>query len=451
MTAPAGDVADRLERLAVLAPGDGIDPDAVWTRGRRRQRVRLGAALTAVAAVGLLGTTATPLLVERAQQVEPAGADPRMVLPDVIRQPGGWEPQFPGTPGRLSAVGVGTRAGLWSDRNAWWGVSAATGESRFLDLPGALELSPAALSDDGSHVAYWIATTADADALGPSGDGMALADGVAVLDLETGERETWTIESEHGLWIGGLAWAGDVLWWSAGSARLLEKDAIGARQRTRTWDLGTGERDDSPGSAQRVTANGVGDAPGGFVELRGSQRLTVVSGAVPTTVRLTLPDDAPAGAGTTDPTVSTDGSLVATLLMPDASTYDESPKPVVVGDLGSGEITLRRVGGVSAQSVLGWRSPSEVLVGGLDDVGEGRPRQVNRVWTLDVATGEREALLELSGNFPDVAAEAWTADVVAAPDAPFAPDPRLVGLGLVVATFAAWRVVVRARGRRERA
>jgi F-type H+-transporting ATPase subunit delta len=78
-----------------------------------------------------------------------------MVLPDVVRQPGGWEPAFPAAPGRLSAVGIGTRSGLWSDRSAVWGVSATTGESRFLDLPDALEELGvvAAVRSTGSDVA----------------------------------------------------------------------------------------------------------------------------------------------------------------------------------------------------------------------------------------------------------------------------------------------------------
>lgn len=449
MPAPPADVVDRLERLAAHAPGGSLDPDAVWTHGRRRHRVRLGAALAAVAAVGLLGATTTPLLVERAQRVQPADVGEREVLPDVIRQPGGWEPAFPSTPGRLSAVGVGTRSGLWSDRNAFWGVSAATGESRFLDLPGAIELGQPALSHDGSRVAYWIATTADVDALGRAGESAMLADGVAVLDLETGKRDAWTVESDHGLWVGGLAWAGDVLWWSAGPAQAQEDGALAARTRTRTWDLDTGERDDTPSPVQRrVSANGVGHAPGGFVEQPSSRRLTLVSGDEPTTLRLILPADAPSAAGTTDATVSTDGSSLATLLMPDASIYDDSPKALLVGDLEDRDVALRHLDDVSAQSVLGWRSATELVVASVDDVDEGRPQRANRARVVDLTTGEQEALLEFSGNTPRVAADAWTAEVVPAPDAPFAPDPRLVGLGLLVAAFAAWRVAVRVRSRR---
>lgn len=125
-------------------------------RGRRRQRVRTGAVLGALAVIGMLGTAETPVLVERAQRVGPAVTDTRMVLPDLLRQPGGWEPSFPRTSGRLSAVGVGTRSRLWSSSNAAWGVSAATGESRFLDLADAGELlKHPVLSADGRLLAYW--------------------------------------------------------------------------------------------------------------------------------------------------------------------------------------------------------------------------------------------------------------------------------------------------------
>ncbi|WP_416958332.1 hypothetical protein ACNKF0_11020 [Nocardioides sp. T5] len=451
MTAPPIDVAERLERLAAHAPAGVIEPDSVWTHGRRRQRGRLAAALAAVVAVGLLGTTATPLLLERVQRVEPADSAQPMVLPDVVRQPGSWESAFPSVPGRLSAVGIGTRSGLWSDRNAFWGVSATTGESRFLDLPDALELGQVAVSHDGSRVAYWIATTADADALGQAGESAMLADGVAVLDLETGERDVWTIESDHGLWTGGLAWAGDVLWWSAGPAQAREDGALTARTRTHTWDLGTDEREDATSPAgRRVSANGVGDAPGGFVEQGRSGQVEVVIGdRDPRTLRLELPAGAPDEAGTVHAALSTDGARLAALLMPDASIYDSTPKPVVVGAVAGTRVALRQVDDAVAGTVLGWRSPTEVVVAGLDEVEEGRPQRVHRAWALDVVSGARTDLTEFSGSTPQVAADAWTAEVVPAPDAPFAPDPRVVGAGGILALvfcISLWRDLRRRRG-----
>jgi hypothetical protein len=450
MSAPPGDVVDRLERLAAHAPGGGLDPDAVWTHGRRRQRVRLGAALAALVAVGLLGTTATPLLVERAQRVEPAGSDDTMVLPDVIRQPGGWEPEFPSVPGRLSAVGVGTRSSLWSDRNAWWGVSAETGESRFLDVPDAADtFVDAALSADGSRMAYWTKNDADdelAGSAGSAGDSLSLAGGVAVLDLQTGKHQTWEVESPHGLWTGGLAWAGDVLWWSAGPAQQEASGAVRADTRLRTWDVATGERGES---STGIGPHAVGDAPNGFVEIGPMWRLErVTGGADPEMVKLLAPAGTRDGAGLAEPAVSTDGSRVAVLLMPDASRFDGAPKPLLVGAVDGREVALQQVDGVEEQSVLGWRSPTEVVVASQDAVEEGRPPRALRAWTVDITTSEREQLVSFSGNTPQVAAEAWTAEVVPAPGAPFAPDPRLVGLGLLAAAFVVWRIAVRVRSRR---
>lgn len=452
MSAPPADVVDRLERLAARAPGGGMDPDAVWTRGRRRQRRRALGAVATVVAIGVLGTAVTPGLLARAQTVAPATAARSMVLPDTLRQPGGWEPAFPAAPGRLSAVGVGTRSGPLGDRSSVWGVSAATGESRFLDLPGALAVAQPALSQDGTRVAYWLGTSADVDALGRAGEGAMLADGVAVLDLESGERRAWTLESPHGLWIDGLAWAGDVLWWSAGPAKA-SAGALTGTQVLHTWDLRAGRRTTVGRTAlgQPVSANGVGPAPDGFVESVGVRRTTRVTGdGPPTMLRFGLPDDVTQEItrGIRQPAISTDGTRVAGLMAPDYYTESTSPLPLVAGRVDGRDAALSAVDGVEAGAVLGWRSPTEVVLASLDDMPPGRPPRALRAWTVDVTTGERSALLEFSGTTPQVAAEAWAAEVVPAPQAPFAPDPRLVGAALLALALVVWRVVVRVRERR---
>lgn len=453
MTAPTGDVVDRLERLAAQAPTGGVDPAQLWTRGRRRRRVRTGVVGAALVVVALVGATAAPLLVQRAQQVEPAGVDDRMVLPDVVRQPGAWEPAFETIPTQLTAVGTGARGGLWSSRNAWWGVSGATGESRFLDLPGAaVDVGgEPALSADGRRLAYWVTGEVGGRPISLGGHGSEVPPvvGVAVLDLATGEREVWEVASEHGLHVNGLAWAGDVLWWSAGPVR---EDASGAIVGTRglhAWDLSTGARSD-PGGGRPWLAQ-VGDAPGGFVEQGLDRRVTrVVGGGAPTTLRIELPAGTPEAAGIIEPAMSTDGARIASLLVPIVGHADGAPRSVLVGDASTQTVALAPVGDAAAQVILGWRSPTDLVVGGFDDEEEGRPQRVTRVWSLDVTTGARAALLDFSGNTPRMAADAWTVEVVPAPQAPFAPDPRVVGLGaLVVLVFGVslWRDVRRRRGR----
>jgi hypothetical protein len=455
MSAPPAEVVDRLDRLAAHAPVGAVDPDVVWARGRRRQRWRAGAALAAVVVVGLLGTTTTSSLLAGTQRVEPAVSEDRLVLPDVIRQPGAWEPAFPAPPGRLSAVGVGTRGDLWtwSGRNSAWGVSASTGESRFLDLPDALPGAQPALSADGTRVAYWLDTSADVDALGAAGESAMLSDGVAVLDVESGARRTWTLESPHGLWVGGLAWAGDVVWWSAGAARE-SAGALTATGMVHTWDLRSGRRTTAGRTAlgQPVSANGVVPGTGGFIESVAALRATRVTGVEPPTeLRLELPDDSTPGEtrGVRNLAPSSDGTRVAGLLAPSYYTEDAAPLDLVVGGMDGRSAELSVVDGVEAGAVLGWRSPTEVVLADLDDVEPGRPARSLRAWTVDVTTGERSDLLELSGNTPQVAAGAWAAEVVPAPDAPVAPDPRLVGAGGMVAlafSVSLWRDLRRRRG-----
>lgn len=439
MSAPSGDVVDRLERLAAHSPDGCIDPDVVWTQGRRRQRVRMGAVVAALVVVGLLGTTVTPLLVGRAQRVEPADPADRMVLPDVIREPGGWEPAFGSAPGRLSAVGIGTRSGLLSDRTALWGVSAATGESRFLDLPDvALDSPTAALSADGRRLAYWF-TDEDVEAhpgtREPGGTAPLPAAGVAVVDLGSGDIERWDGETSHGLFTEGLAWAGDVLWWSAG---LLPIGEDGIRRRTHTWDVRTDQRRvvEKGTAARDLFLSTVGPAPGGFV-VDGYRLLDVVQGDhVARTVRL----DTEIGGRYGGPALSPDGARVAAVLpfVRDRDGVGGEEAPVAVSRADGRRTDFTRVGDVSSSAVLGWRSENEVVIETRrDDVG------VYAASVVRVDTGEVAPLVEFRDEWgvPSFAADAWSADVIQAPRAPWAPDPRLVGLGLVVAALVVWRIL----------
>lgn len=456
MSAPPGEVADRLDRLADHAPSGAVDPDALWARGRRRQRRRAVSVLTGIAAAGLLAAAVTPAVLAR---VDPPIAAPshQMLLPDVLRAPGPWEPSFSVTPRRLSAVGVGRRSSLLSSSPSLWGISAATGESRWLELPGSVPTAqaPPQLSADGRRVAYWLTgpTSGEPLATGGTEDAVPVV-GVAVMELETGDVARWTIDSEHGLWVHGLVWAGDVLWWQGGPVAPLGTGVTSAEVRTRTWDVETDERSELGGKDGRaaVYLSQPGYAPRGFVTLPRTFRLEHVTEAEdPVDLRMDLPPDAPSSAGLIEPEMAPDGRRVAVLIVPEAAEYDDAAtKDLLVGKVVDGTVTLRAVDGVRAQAVLGWRSPREVVVStpAVADDGVGTGQQV---WVVDVVTGRRTELLDVIGSRlqDSVAAEAWTAEVVDAPDAPFAPDPRLVGLGgMVVIVFCVslWRDLRRRRG-----
>lgn len=462
MSAPTGDVVDRLERLAAQAPVATADPGLLWRRGRRRQRRRTTSALVGIAAVGVLATALTPLMLARIDRPV-ASASSQLVLPVVLRSPDGWEPAFPPTPGRLSAVGVGQRSGWFSSSPSLWGVSAVTGESRWLGLADMVSTArtPPQLSADGRRLAYWMTGPTSGEPV--VGGGAAMRGGVeqddpvvgvAVMDLETGEVARWEVESEHGLSVQALVWAGDVLWWQGGPVVPLAGGSSSTDVRTHVWDLDTDGRTELGGRDERASVYLAqpGHAPGGFVTLPRSFQLQQVRAAQePEDLRVELPAGTPTSAGLIDPEVATDGDRVAALMLPSAPEYDYgADKDLLVGTRADGVITLEPVGDIRAQAVLGWRSPTEVVVSSWTGTDGDRVVTSQRAWVVDVTTGARTDLLDVEGSGPDsVAADAWAGDVVAAHAAPFAPDPRVVGAGAVVVLvlgLSLWRSVRRRRG-----
>ena len=456
MSAPPTDVVDRLERLAALAPSGAADPASLWARGRRRQRRRAGSVLAGTAAAGLVVAAVTPAVLTRVDHPVAASSQ-RMVLPDVLQAPGAWEPAFSVTPDRLSAVGVGQRSGLLSSSVALWGVSAATGESRWLDLPGAVPSAgaPAQLSADGRRLAYWVTgqTSGEPVTMGQTEDSVPVV-GLAVMELASGEVTRWDVDSEHGLSVSGLVWAGDVLWWQGGPVVPVGSGATSADIRTRTWDLATDERSVVGGRDPRAATHLAehGHAPGGFVTLPRTFRLERVTRAeAPVSLRMDLPADAPSSAGLADPQMASDSTHVAVLMIPSAATYDDAvPKELLVGTAADGTVTLQPVRGAEAQSLLGWRSAKQVVTSTPTHVDDSHVIRSAQVSSVDVTTGERTGLLEVVGALPvSVAADAWAGDVVDAPERPFAPDPRLVGAGgAVILAFciSLWRDLRRRRG-----
>ena len=445
MSVPAGDVADRLERLAAHAPAAGVDPEAVWSRGRRWHRRRTGAVLAGVAVLGLLSAAVTPALVDRAQPVEMASSEDRMVLPAVVRPPGGWEPAFDDAPGRLSAVGTGWRAGWWSPRPALWGVSAASGESRWLDLPAESSGDVAVLSADGTKLAYWVS-------VGVAGtrtdDQLPAPTELRLLDLLTGDEQRWAPTNDHGLMTGGMAWAGDTLWFNAGA--FSDAEHTSARLALHTWTWGSEARDVSELytsiDLSTVTSDTAGFLAAGSTATNKTLRVTAAGGVT----RLDLRTD---GTVST-PAMNPDETLVAGVQQGRREQLYGTALPLLVSEAVDGGADMRRVEPVDAAYVLGWRSPAEVVVASPSDRdGNGEPdaMQVSVTNVTDPADFSYTELLDVQGTgLPQFAAEAWTAEVVSAPGAPFAPDPRLVGASAVVALvfgISLWRELRRRRGR----
>lgn len=439
------EVGDRLERLAERAPLGLDDPELLWSRGRRRQRRGWAGTAAALVAVAILGAVTVPPAIQRAQVTAAVSPDADLLLPDLVRQPGEWEGAFPSAPGRLVAVGYGTRGGWWSSRGAWWGVSATTGESRFLDLPDAVvDISAGAtLSADGRRLAYWF--TGDTTAEPVTLENEVPVVGVAVLDLVTGEELRWEVDAPLGMATDGLIWAGDVLWWSGGAYdNGSTPEARSARVAAHTWDLSTGERQDLDGGDPLVRAWLAAATPatdGFLVSGRKGLRL-VQDGEV---VRKIRPDVTLYQQSSSAPALSPDGTRLAGIHDVDPEVSTGEPDPLLVGKLGGTTTQMEPVDDVETTTVHGWRSDDEVVI---ETYTGGDTNRVYGASVVDIDTGGVTPLLDFRGNVPDVAADAWSAEVIEAPDAPWAPDPRVVAFVVLLLGWAALKVTQLVRRRR---
>lgn len=197
---------EHLAALADQAPyGDPPAPD-LWDRGRRiARRRRWGTAAIALAMV--LGVASLAGADWWRARPEIAPATGTAALPDRIWAPSPWldGTDDAGELGVLAAIQQATRNGWTGSDEGFVGISASTGEYRFLDLPDqAIPAgTAAALAPDGRHVAYWYSgATRESphDSQGPA------ATGIAVYDTTTGDVVRHAIPTDHGLAPSALAW-----------------------------------------------------------------------------------------------------------------------------------------------------------------------------------------------------------------------------------------------------
>jgi hypothetical protein len=430
------------ERLAELAedapPGDRL-PD-LWERGRRiARRRRLGtvaiaaAACLALVVVGVLGW-------QRGRTtVEPASPESRPALPDRLYTPSRWLPGTAGHPiGPIAALVPGERG---SHGWGFAGVSATTGEYRFLDLPDLVADStgdaPPQLAPDGRHVAYWLAGR-------PSGAPWTSGDvitGVAVYDTTSGRLERHDIETVHGLSPWTLTWVdGDRLLVAVGEHQGAagSDDASSSRlvDRPLVWDL----RDRS---VRRVG--------GQFSSVAGSTgegEVLVQEDSGP--ARLLDPDDAEGSARTvalpalpyTDGLAVTPEGRLAGLWGGADGTVTSGEETVAVVNPGSGA-RLTPVPGLAKGiwGIEGWAGDGRLVVLRAQS-GDGTV--VDRV---DVGTGKAERLTAYPRDFQGgriaLADGMLGGEPVARPAPPDPVDPRhLAGLAGGIALAAAAAVLV---------
>jgi hypothetical protein len=426
---------DRLADLAEDSPPARPAPD-LWDRGLRyRRRQRAGTAVVvAVAAVALVVLGSVTWLRSPAA-VEQRPVDSPAALPDRLFAPSGWLPDTGGHPlGRIAAVIPADRAS-WTRLNKPQpvGVSATTGEYRFLDLPrlaGGLDHAWA-LSPDGRYVAYLYA---DGD-LARS----RYATGLALYDAETGRTRFHAFPGAHGIQVGpasNLTWAGDDTVAMAYSATFSPRSELGlVMQPLLVWNVHVEAPTVLPDTGPVAFVRGAGP---GFAVVQLHHRLDVVD----TTIGAVIRDIQTALRGSQwsfDPTAGRfafaggqrgENVTVATF------ARDPAVQP-----------TYRAVpGSAGSLQVEGWVDGDHISV---LQRGEGQER---RVASLDAATGATSS--QVSFDADDVGDVEVATDLLAEPTVPGLEPPRPVdpravtGLGVVTVLVAglaliAWRRRVR--------
>lgn len=436
----------RLGDLADLgAPGAATDPRepaVAWQRGLRyRRRRRLGTAAIVVLALALLAGLGGTAWLRGDSDIAPAGNSAPAGLPDRFYEPSPWlaGTDDEGPLGQLSAL-------IPAERKGWGGgapspqpvgISATTGEYRFLDLPDHTE--GFALSPDGQQVAYW--TTGAVTGTPNTDEGRSPTGGVAVYNSITGEVHRSPLESEHGLLVDGLRWADDETLLLGYSTYLVGDEArespLGSGQATTPrWYVWSGG-DSAPTEDERLTRRGGVEATAGGYALIDRDVVEVAGGAQRRVRAYSTVLD---GTTALDPT----GTQVA---LPGAEGgHQRSPSTLrIVGTDGSSHVVPRSQ---RTYEAIAWSDPTHVAT--LATLSPGDAFRDAVVLIIDVEDGTRRLLLETNGvqGF-DLATDLLSENSITAVEPPRPLDPRWLAGGLVGIVILAGFALLRWRRRVE--
>ena len=400
---------DGLRDLAEDAPV--VSPDAdTWALAQRSRRRRLAGGIAAgTAGVLVVVAAAAGMVVPSLRQGSDTTGQPtydasQLALPTQISQPSPWESGTAdaGPLGPIAVLGedLGRHTSWFHTAGSYYGISAADGTYRYLDLPGVnpeVGGTPA-LSPDGSHIAYFTAPPPSADPVNITG--------YAIYDALAGTSTDHTLPA-----LGDLR-PRLLLWSPAGDRVLAIYDGLDpptsgdrvVRAVLLSLDDGTSQNVPLPSIAR---ARGVTIAWGsGGIAFWHAPTVVVLD---PATGALGHSPVASRGARhSRDLTWSPDGSqLAVTALFSDPggpflevnSLGAFAPPPdagLTPANRSSNGIT--RVSPFDAvYQQLGWRDGTQVLVLGLptEELAE-REDSVPGIYSINIATGDYERLASVS-------------------------------------------------------
>lgn len=410
----SAELRERLGDLAGQIPTTPPPPD-LWDRGRTYGRRRTLTQVAVASCCLLLLAVGVSTAWSQLDQPEfpPARGDALVYLPDRLYNASPWLPgtDDEGPLGRLVAVIGAQRMTLTSSSDQLVGVSADTGEYRFLDLPGSGEAESMmgedapVLSSDGRWLAY---LRVDDEAIV----------GLGAYDAVTGKVRRYELASEHGVSDVEMAWVGRELWisvmhWETAKDGPLGGSATG--QDTVSWDPATGKTSVIGPWLELVG----GSVQGGFVSTTEHGFRIVRSRA-----DLTRPATKVRGNYEGSLEASLEAKKVASVWAgPDDGTADDKPRAILVGDLpkagSGGTATLRKVPKFETARVLGWRDGRHVLA--LDS-------RWRWIMSVDIETGDAERVTRLPNvNYSSgtlIAYDLSAAPLVDAKEPPQPSDPR---------------------------
>jgi hypothetical protein len=403
----------------------------------------------AVAAVGIVA----PTLRQGSDAVgQPDIHASQLALPTEISQPSPWESGTSGAGplGPLAVLGedLGRHTSWFNTGDAYYGISAADGTYRYLDLPGLDTTSTPVLSPDGSHIAYWTVAP-------PSTDPRAIG-GYAVYDAVSGTTTEHALPSTDDLRPRVLTWSPD------GDQLFVEYDGLSQPDSRvaggQILSLADGVARDLtlPALAQGHRVDVAWGPPG--VAFWRPPHLVVVD---PLTGAFDRSDHEPQGARYSRGLAwSPSGSAFAV-----TATFRDPGGPYLqVNSLGVVVVDQSRPRGIERVSpfdavyqVLGWRDDRHVLVVGVPtETDAARADTEPGVYSIDAQTGAYERLGSVS-----LSNSAWIRGVATGlADRPFAerpgpaghPDPRAVWArvaALLVVAFLVGLVVRQTRRARD--
>jgi hypothetical protein len=426
---------ERLRDLAEDAQVATPRPDT-WARAQRsrRRRIVAGVALAtasaivvAAAAIGMVGPTIR-------QGPDPTGQPQYgasdLALPTTISQPSPWESgtDDAGPLGPIAILGEDlVRQTSWFHKSgSYYGISAIDGTYRFLDLPNLAPTGAAALSPDGTHIAYWTEAGADQP---------ALVRGYAVYDTNSGAVTTRQVAASGAL--------PRELVWSPDSGQVLAVYAMRAspdqdrRAYAEMLSLQSGASTSlTPPSSARLSDTLVAWGVSGIAFWQ-RPFLAVLDPSTGATSHTTVVgNDALRSSGLT---WSPDGTRLAA-----TSLFNDPGGPFLqVNSIGVFVPPSQNGGYPSLPSItrvtpfdavyeqLGWRDDEHVLVLGVPTEQEAeREDSVPGIYSIDMHTGQYERLASvpliedafLRGIATDIASN----EFAARPGPAGHPDPRAV-------------------------